>query len=153
VSPPANPERFEEDEVAENIIENKAEKIPFSYIISDLLSSNMEQKAEKLKTFQSMYGVVAIDLVDIEAAVTLIFAGGKLRIAPGIVGKPDIIIRTDSDKVIGLNSISIKFGLPYYFDEAGLTVLKQLASGELKIQGMFTHPVLLTKLTKIMSVM
>ncbi len=145
--------RSEEDEVADNIIENKAEEVPFSHIISDLLASNMEQKTEKMRTFQSMYGIVAIDLKDIEAAVTLIFAGGKLRIAPGIVGKPDIIIKTDSDKVIGLNSISIKFGLPYYFDEAGLTVLKQLATGELKIQGMFTHPILLTKLTKIMSVM
>jgi hypothetical protein len=139
--------------MAENLIENQAEEVPFSFIISELLSSNMEQKAEKMRTFQSMYGVVAIDLIDIEAAVTLIFAGGKLRIVPGIVGKPDIIIKTDSDKVIGLNSISIKFGLPYYFDEAGLTVLKQLFSGDLKIKGMMAHPFLLTKLTKIMSVM
>jgi len=69
------------------------------------------------------------------------------------VGKPDIVIRTDSDKVIGLNSISIKFGLPWYFDEAGVTVLKQILSGEIKVQGMLVHPVILTKLTKIMSVM
>jgi hypothetical protein len=34
-----------------------------------------------------------------------------------------------------------------------MNVLKQLLSGELKIQGMFTHPVLLTRLTKLMSVM
>lgn len=139
--------------MTDNFIENKADEIPFSYIISDLLSSNMEQKAEKMKTFQSMYGTVAIDLVDIETAITLVFAGGKLRIAPGVVGKPDIVIKTDSDKIIGLNAISIKFGLPYYFDEAGMTVIKQLLSGDIKIKGMMTHPVLLTKLTKIMSVM
>ncbi len=76
-----------------------------------------------------------------------------MRLEQGIVGKPDIIIRTDSDKVIGLNSISIKFGLPYYFDEAGMTVIKQILSGELKIEGMLLHPVILTRLTKIMSVM
>jgi len=76
-----------------------------------------------------------------------------VRLEQGIVGKPDIIIRTDSDKVIGLNSISIKFGLPYYFDEAGMTVIKQILSGELKIEGMLLHPVILTRLTKIMSVM
>jgi hypothetical protein len=139
--------------MADNFIENHAEDVPFSFIISELLSSNIEQKPQKKDTFRSMYGIVAIDLKDIEAAVTLIFAGGKLRIAPGIVGKPDIIIKTDSDKVIGLNSISIKFGLPYYFDEAGLTVIKQLLTGDLKIKGMIAHPILLTKLTKIMSVM
>ena len=69
------------------------------------------------------------------------------------MGKPDLIINSSSEKIISLNAINIKFGLPYYFDEAGMNVLKQLASGELRINGMFTHPILLTKLTKIMSVM
>ena len=80
------------------------------------------------------------------------YFGRKAR-SSRAAGKPDIVIKTDSDKVIGLNSISIKFGLPYYFDKAGMTVLKQILSGEIKVQGMFTHPVILTKLTKIMSVM
>ncbi len=139
--------------MAENFIENQAEEVPFSYIISELLSSNMKQDAGKMRTFRSMHGAVAIDLADIEAAVSLIFAGGKLRILPGIAGRPDIIIKTDSDKVMGLNSVSIKFGLPYYFDKAGMTVLRQLLSGDIKIKGMLAHPFLLTKLTKIMSVM
>ena len=106
-----------------------------------------------MKTFDKIYGVVAIDLKDIDATVTLIFSGGRVRLEQGIVGKPDIIIKTDSDKVISLNSISIKFGLPYYFDDAGISVLKQLVSGELKIEGMLLHPIILTRLTKIMSVM
>ncbi|HPI92404.1 MAG TPA: hypothetical protein PLT09_10625 [Deltaproteobacteria bacterium] len=139
--------------MTDTIVDNRAEEVPFSYVISDLLSANLQQKPEKMKTFQGMYGVVALNLPDIEAAITLIFAGGRLRIEPGIVGKPDLIINSSSDKIISLNAITIKFGLPYYFDDAGVSVLKQLASGELKIQGMFTHPVLLTKLTKIMSVM
>ncbi len=139
--------------MAENIVENRAEEVPFSYVITDLLSSNLQQKQKKMKTFQNMFGVVAMNLPDIEAAITLIFAGGKVRIEPGIVGKPDLIINSSSEKIISLNAINIKFGLPYYFDEAGMTVLKQLLSGELKIQGMFTHPILLTRLTKVMSVM
>ncbi|MGC9325167.1 MAG: hypothetical protein ACP5G0_10525 [Desulfomonilia bacterium] len=139
--------------MAADIIDNQAGEVPFSFVIEELLASNLEQNPHKMRTFQKIFGVVAIDLPDIEARVTLIFSGGKMKIVPGIVGKPDLIIRTDSDKVIGLNSISIKFGLPYYFDEAGLTVLKQLASGELKIQGMLFHPIILTRLTKIMSVM
>jgi hypothetical protein len=137
----------------DNLIENNASEIPFSFILSELIESNLKQKPEKMKTFKNLYGVVAIDLKDIEAAVTLFFQGGRLRIEQGIVGKPDLVIKTDSDKVVGLNSITIKFGLPYYFDEAGMTVLKQLVSGELKIEGMLAHPIKLTRLTKIMSVM
>ncbi|MBN2297109.1 MAG: hypothetical protein JXM72_00865 [Deltaproteobacteria bacterium] len=139
--------------MAEGIVVNNAEEVPFSYILAELLESNLEQKPGKMMTFNRIFGVVAIDLTDIEATVTLIFSGGRVRIEQGIVGKPDIIIRTDSEKVIGLNSINIKFGLPYYFDEAGMTVIKQLLSGELKIQGMLLHPIILTRLTKIMSVM
>ena len=139
--------------MADTIVDNRAEEGPFSYVIADLLTSNLEQRQDKMKTFRSMWGVVALNLPDIEAAITLIFAGGRVRIEPGVVGKPDLIINSSSEKIISLNAISIKFGLPYYFDEAGMNVLKQLASGELRINGMFTHPILLTKLTKIMSVM
>lgn len=136
-----------------SFIENRAQEVPFSHVLSELLETNVRQNPHKLKTFQGFYGVVGIELADIEAAVTLAFSGGRARIEQGIVGRPDIVIKTDSDKVIGLNSISIKFGLPYYFDEAGMTVLRQILSGEIKVQGMFAHPVILTKLTKIMSVM
>ncbi len=137
----------------DNLIENNASETPFSFILSELIESNLTQKPEKMKTFNNLRGVIGIDLKDIDAAVTLFFQGGRLKIEQGIVGKPDLVIRTDSDKVVGLNSITIKFGLPYYFDEAGMTVLKQLMSGELKVEGMLAHPVKLTRLTKIMSVM
>jgi hypothetical protein len=139
--------------MAENIIDNRAEEVPFSSIIADLLSGNLQQKPKKMATFNRMFGEVALNLPDIEAAVTLIFAGGRLRIEPGILGKPDLIINSSSENIISLNAINIKFGLPYYFDEAGLNVLKQLLGGDLKIQGLFTHPILLTRFTKIMSVM
>ncbi|HOJ13798.1 MAG TPA: hypothetical protein PLS81_04940 [Deltaproteobacteria bacterium] len=139
--------------MSEATVDNRAQDVPFSFVIADLLSSNLEQRPEKMRTFSKMWGVVGLNLPDIDAAITMIFAGGRVRIEPGIVGKPDIVITSSSEKIISLNSISIKFGLPYYFDEAGLAVLRQLATGELKIQGMFTHPVLLTRLTKIMSVM
>jgi hypothetical protein len=139
--------------MADNFVDNRAEEVPFSYIIADLLSGNLQQKPKKMTTFKNMFGVVALNLPDIEAAVTLIFAGGQLRIEPGILGKPDLIINSSSENIISLNAINIKFGLPYYFDEAGRNVLKQLLNGTLKIKGMLLHPILLTRLTKIMSVM
>jgi len=139
--------------MAENIIDNRAEEVPFSSVIADLLSGNLQQQPKKMATFNNMFGEVALNLPDIEAAVTLIFAGGRLRIEPGILGKPDLIINSSSENIISLNAINIKFGLPYYFDESGRNVLKQLLNGDLKIQGLFTHLILLTRFTKIMSVM
>ena len=137
----------------EEFIENRATSVPFAGILADLLTANLTQRPEKRAVFESMRGAVAIELVDIETAVTLVFASGKLRIEEGIVGRPEIVIRTASDRVMDLNALRIVGGLPWYFDEAGRRVLGHLFSGRLKIEGLFTHPVLLTQLTKIMSVM
>jgi len=139
--------------MAENIVVNNAEEIPFSHILADLLKTNLEQKPHKMKTFDNLSGVVGIEVTDIETTVYLIFSGGKVKIEKGIEEKPQIMITTDSEKVMGLNFISIKFGLPYYFDKAGRTVIKQLLSGQIKIKGMLVHPIILTRLTKVMSVM
>jgi hypothetical protein len=137
----------------EGFIENRAEELPFAGILADLLTANLTQRPEKRKVFEKMWGAAAIDLSDIEAAVTLVFAGGKLRIEEGIAGSPEIIIRTTSDRVMDLNALRIIGGLPWYFDGAGRRVLGHLFTGRLKISGMLVHVALLTRLTKIMSVM
>jgi hypothetical protein len=134
-------------------ITNKAQELPFSFILEELITGNIAKSPVKQNVYKKMKGVVAIDLPDIEAAVTLIFGQGKLTIEAGINGNPEIIIRTSYDLVMDLNMINIRWGLPYYFDEAGRRVLGHILSGRLKIKGMFFHTVLLTRLTIIMSVM
>jgi hypothetical protein len=135
-----------------NII-NDAADVPFAYIVQDLIAGNVEKSEAKQAVYKKMKGVAAIDLPDIEAAITLIFDRGSLTIEPGIKKNPAIIIQTDSDLVTDLNMLKIRWGLPYYFDDAGRRVLGLLFSGKIKIKGLLSHPVLLTRLTIIMSVM
>jgi len=137
----------------EGFIENRAGEVPFAGILADLLTGNLAQNPGKQAVFRRMRGCVAIDLADIETAVTLVFEGERLRIEVGINASPDLIIRTASDRVMDLNALRIVGGLPWYFDEAGRKVVAHLLTGRLKIDGMFTHPVLLIRLTNIMSVM
>lgn len=134
-------------------IDNRADEVPFAGILADLLTANLAQHPEKREVFGKMRGGVAIDLVDIEAAVTLIFTEQGLRIEAGVGENPALVIRTASDRVMDLNALRIVGGLPWYFDEAGRKVLAHLLAGRLKIEGMFAHPVLLTRLTIVMSVM
>ncbi|MBE0558876.1 MAG: hypothetical protein IH628_16740 [Proteobacteria bacterium] len=137
----------------EEFIDNRAGEVPFAGIIAELLATNLARNPEKQEVFRRMHGAVAIDLTDIETAVTLLFGEDRLRIDAGIVAAPALIIRTTSDRVTDLNALRIVGGLPWYFDEAGRKVVAHLLSGRLKIEGMFGHPLLLTRLTKIMSVM
>jgi len=133
-------------------IVNNAEDMPFSFIVQDIIAGNVERSEAKLAVFKKMEGIAAIDLPDIAAAVTLVFQRGKLTIETGIVRNPAIIIKTSSDIVTDLNLLKICCGLPYYFDAAGRRVLGHLLTGNLKIKGLFTHPVLLNRFTDIMSV-
>jgi hypothetical protein len=134
-------------------ITNNAQDVPFSFIVAELLAGNIEKSEVKKETYKKMNGIVAIDLPDIEAAITLIFRQGKLTIEAGIVHDPSIIIKTSSDLVTDLNMLNIRFGLPYYFDAAGRQVIGHILKGRLKIKGMLLHLFLLTRLTIIMSVM
>jgi hypothetical protein len=134
-------------------ITNSAADIPFSFIVQELLTGNIEKSEAKYTTYKKMRGIAAIDLPDIEAAISLHFNLGSLTIEPGVSAAAAIIIRTSSDNVMDLNALNIRWGLPYYFDEAGRKVLGLIFSGKIKIKGLLSHPVLLTRLTLIMSVM
>jgi hypothetical protein len=137
----------------EGFIDNRAGEVPFAGILADLLATNLMQHPEKQAVFRRMRGVVTINLVDIETAVTLVFERGRLRIQSERSACPDLLIRTASGLVMDLNALAIVGGLPWYFDEAGRKVVAHLLTGRLKIAGMFSHPLLLTRLTIIMSVM
>ncbi|HOW56554.1 MAG TPA: hypothetical protein PKZ12_01025 [Smithellaceae bacterium] len=133
-------------------IVNNAQDLPFSFIVQDIIAGNLERSAAKLAVFKKMEGIAAIDLPDIAAAVTLIFQRGKLTLETGIVSNPAIIIKTSSDIVTDLNLLKICCGLPCYFNASGRRVLRHLLAGNLRIKGLFTHPVLLNRFTEIMSV-
>lgn len=139
--------------MTEQLVVNNAVDVPFSGILADVLKTNLEQKPHKLKTFKNLRAVVGIDVTDVGKKVYLIFSGEKVTIEKDMIKKPQVFITAESEKIMGLNFINIKWGLPYYFDEAGKTVIKQLLSGQIKIKGMLLHPIILTRVTKVMSVM
>ena len=134
-------------------ITNHASDVPFSFILQELLMGNIEKSKAKYATYKKMRGITTIDLPDIEVSISLHFNRGSLTIEPGISPGVAVLISTSSDNVMYLNALNIRWGLPYYLDEAGRKVLGLIFSGKLKIKGLLTHPVLLTRLTIIMSVM
>jgi hypothetical protein len=127
-----------------------AEEVPLAGMLADLLKPNLE-KPEKRKDFEKLKARVLLHAEDAEAKVTLDFDRGKLIVYGGEAGKPDIAITTDSNTLLELANLKIKFGLPWYFDETGMGVVKKLLRRELKIKGLITRLPALTRLTKIMS--
>ncbi|MBC7252751.1 MAG: SCP2 sterol-binding domain-containing protein [Actinobacteria bacterium] len=127
-----------------------AEEVPLAGMLAEMLKANLE-KPEKKRDFEKLKAKVLIHAVDAEAKITMDFDRGRLTVYGGEAGKPDIAIATDSTTLLELANLKIKYGMPWYFDETGLGVVRKLLKGDLKIKGMFTHLGALTRLTKIMS--
>ena len=127
-----------------------AEEVAMAVMLSDMLKANLE-KPEKLKDFNRLKARVYIHAVDSETEITMDFDRGSLTVYGGKEGKPDLSIETDASSLLDLANLKIKYGMPWYFDETGLGVVKKLLRRELKIKGMFTHLGALTRLSKIMS--
>ncbi len=134
------------------LLDEGAKDVGLADMIFNLIRQNLEQKPYKRRGFQALKSNVVIVAKDIEITITLAFQSGKLTIYNGIVGEADLKIVTDHDVILQLSLINICLGLPNYFDETGRDILKKLLFGNLKIEGMFKHPLQLTHLTKIFSV-
>ncbi len=129
-----------------------AEENGMAVMLAEMIKGNLVNKPERLKDFNKLKGTIWINATDAEVDMSMAFNHGSLVVHDGKVGKPILVIATDSATLLDLANINIKMGMPYYFDETGRMVIKKLLGRELKIKGMFAHTMALTHMTKIMSV-
>jgi hypothetical protein len=134
------------------ILDERAKDVGLAEMMYNLIHQNLEQKPQKLSDFQALHSNVVIVARDIDITVTLAFKRGELKIYDGVVGNPDLKIIVDHDAILELSLISIRMGLPNYFDKTGRKVFKKVLFGSLKIEGMLRLPLQLIHLTKIFSV-
>lgn len=121
-------------------------------ILFELLRQNIARMPEKINDLQKLNTTVSLSANDIDVSVFLKFADGKLMIEDKTSADPEIEIDADSETILELSKIRIIMGFPYYLDETGREIIKRLFAGRLKIRGLFAHPIKLTRLTRIMSV-
>ena len=134
------------------ILDDGARDVGLAEMLFNLLGQNLEQKPQKLPSFQALDSNVVIVAKDIDITVTLSFKRGELTIYNGIIGKADLKIIADHDVILDLSLVNILKGFPNFFDKTGRAILKKLFLGNLKIEGMLKHPLQLIYLTKIFSV-
>ena len=96
---------------------------------------------------------VGIVVRDYDIKMTLKFEKGELTLYKGLEGNPEIVVDAlDSDILLEMPNIKIRFGMPYPFDKLGMSVVKKLINREIKIKGLLSHPVASLRLIKVISV-
>jgi len=131
-----------------------AEDNGFAAMIHALIEQNLADHPEKVADFERMRGNVAIVAEDAGTAVTLCFTHGRLEVHAGIEGVPDVAVRANSDDVVGLSQVELtpRLGLPDPRGEHTRKVLARSREGQIKVYGALAHPLLLLRLTRVMSI-
>jgi hypothetical protein len=116
-------------------------------IIQGNLSAHPDR--ERLLARRATFGIRA---TDIDVAVSIRLSPGRVEVRNGVVGRPDVLVQTDSDTLVGLSSVPLKLGLPDIGTRQGREVNTKLLKGQLKVKGLFLHPGKLARLNKLLSV-
>jgi hypothetical protein len=121
-------------------------------MLGTLLAQNVERHPEKYRDFRRVNAAIVFHITDLGSAVTLSFDGDRCTVHEGTVGRPRVLLRTDSATLMGMSQVRIgPLGLPNYVDPAGRAVLQAMASGRLRIQGI-RHLITLNRVTRLFSV-
>ena len=116
-------------------------------LIEGNLSAHPER--ERLLSGRATYAIRATD-VGVDVSIKLV--PGEVVVRNGVVGRPDVLVATDSDSLIGLSSVPLRFGLPDAMTKEGREVNRRLLKGELRVKGLIRHPAKLARLNKLLSV-
>jgi len=62
------------------------------------------------------------------------------------------MVEAEADIVMALSNQTIKWGLPYYFDDTGREIFSAIKTGRLKVKGMIAHFPSMMRFSRVMSV-
>jgi hypothetical protein len=119
-------------------------------MLGGLIDANLQAHPEREALLKP--SVIAVTAPDADVSVTLVMSSGRVEVSNGVKGRPDLAVRADSDTLIELSSVPLRFGLPDNMTKEGRAVTGKLMKGEIKVKGMYRAPGKLVRLNKLLSV-
>jgi hypothetical protein len=118
-------------------------------LIGGNLNAHPERGAAVLGGPPATFG---ISVPDIGVTVSVRLSSGGVQVANGLVGRPDVRIEADSETLLGLSAVPLRFGLPDVSTPKGREVVRTILTGKLKLGGAMLHAGKLARLSKLLSV-
>jgi hypothetical protein len=119
-------------------------------LIGGLIEGNLQDHPERERLLRpAAVGIVADDA---GVGITLRITPGLVVVANGVVGNPDVLVRTDSITLTELASAPLRFGFPDAMRADGRAITRKLTNGKLKVKGLSSHPGIVSRLNRLLSV-
>ena len=119
-------------------------------LLGGLIEANLAADPDRERLLKP--ATVAVVATDVDTSVTFRFKPGVVMVGNGIVGNPDVVVEGDSETLSELSSVPLRWGFPDALTPEGKRTYERLGSGELRVTGMLTHPLVLSRLNRLLSV-
>ena len=119
-------------------------------MLAQLIETNLATDPGRVSLLRP--SVVVMDVPDAEVTVFLRIAPDAVRVGDGAVPDAHLRIRTDAERLLGLTTVPLRFGLPDVARPEGRAVVGDLLARRLRIEGLLLHPIRLARITQLLSV-
>ncbi len=120
-------------------------------MMGGLIEANLKAHPER-EALLSRVATYAIVAPDVDVAVSIRLRPGAVLIRNGVVGRPDVTIEADSETLVSMSDVPLRFGLPDARSQGGREVNRKLLRRQLKVKGLLRHPGKLARLNRLLSV-
>jgi hypothetical protein len=120
-------------------------------MLGGLIEANLTAHPERATLLQKR-ATFAIVAPDVDVSVSIRLYRGTVTVRNGVIGRPDVMIRANSEDLIKLSAVPLRWGLPDLRTKEGKDVNRKLMKGQLKVKGLLAHPGKLARLNKLLSV-
>ena len=124
-------------------------------VVATLLTQNFENFPARIQLARKLTRPVTITGSDIDSTCTINCGSRAVTISNDVVGKPSVTVTATVAQILDLSQLKMKaFGLlPIgFFTKRGLRTLAAIASGNLKVRGLITHPITALRVIALLSV-
>jgi hypothetical protein len=104
---------------------------------------------ERYLTGPAVYSIRASDA---EVGASIRLYAGRVSVRNGVVGRAHVTIEADSEDLVGLSAVPLRFGLPDVTTKEGRAVILGVIRRRVRIRGMLAHPGKLARLNRLLSV-
>ena len=119
-------------------------------MIGGLVQANLLQHPEREALLKP--ATIAIVADDAHVALTLELEPGRVLVWNGLHGRPDVMVRSDSETLTELTSVPLRLGLPNAMTKPGREVTRKLVRGQLRVVGLVRHAGVVSRLNRLLSV-
>lgn len=119
-------------------------------MVGRLIEQNLEREPARRRLLRA--AVVSITVPDAGVAITVRTGPEGVEVRDGADPAAEVAITADTDRLLELTSVPLRFGLPDLFDARGRAVLRGVVSRRVRIGGMIAHPRRLARFSSLLSV-